>query len=132
MRYALSEYEWTAIKPMLPNKLRGIRVLMTRAWSMASFGSYVRCAMGDLPENYGPYRTCSNRFVRWRQAGIWGHTMEALAAGHDAAVQMIVASVIRVGLSRAGRPAISSRQVNVVSVAVAQTATRSASALAVV
>ena len=25
MRYELSDYEWTAIKPMLPNKLRGVR-----------------------------------------------------------------------------------------------------------
>jgi transposase len=25
MRYELSDHEWSAIKPMLPNKLRGIR-----------------------------------------------------------------------------------------------------------
>jgi transposase len=25
MRYELSDYEWTAIKPMLPNKQRGVR-----------------------------------------------------------------------------------------------------------
>ena len=25
MRYELSNYEWTAIKPMLPNKQRGVR-----------------------------------------------------------------------------------------------------------
>ncbi|MGF6311147.1 transposase [Bradyrhizobium sp. i1.8.4] len=25
MRYKLSDYEWTAIKPMLPNKSRGVR-----------------------------------------------------------------------------------------------------------
>ena len=50
----------------------------------------------DLPESYGPYTTCYNRFVRWRQAGIWDHIMEALAAGHDAAVQMIDTSVVRV------------------------------------
>jgi len=24
MRYELSDYEWTAIKPMLPNKPRGV------------------------------------------------------------------------------------------------------------
>jgi transposase len=24
MRYALTDYEWTAIKPMLPNKPRGV------------------------------------------------------------------------------------------------------------
>jgi transposase len=34
--------------------------------------------------------------VGWQQAGIWGQIMEALAAGHDAAVQMIDTSVVRV------------------------------------
>jgi transposase len=50
----------------------------------------------DLPANYGPYTICYNRFVRWRQAGIWDEIMEALAAAHDGAVQMIDASVVRV------------------------------------
>jgi transposase len=40
MRYELSDYEWTAIKPMLPNKPCGVQ--MTVACSMASFGSYVQ------------------------------------------------------------------------------------------
>jgi transposase len=43
-----------------------------------------------------PYTTCYNRFVRRRLAGIWDQIMEALAAGHDAAVQMIGTSVVRV------------------------------------
>jgi len=38
----------------------------------------------DLPEAYGPRTTCYNRFVRWRQAGVWDRIMDALAAGHDA------------------------------------------------
>ncbi len=70
---------------------------MTAACSMAS--SWIlrsRALWHDLPETYGPYTTCYNRFVRWRQAGIWDQIMEALAAGHDAAVQMIDTSVVRV------------------------------------
>jgi transposase len=50
----------------------------------------------DLPETYGPRTTCHDRFVRWRQAGVWDLIMDALAAGHDAAVQMIDTSVVRV------------------------------------
>ena len=50
----------------------------------------------DLPETYGPRTTCYNRFVRWRRAGVWNQIMDALAAGHDAAVQMIDTSVVRV------------------------------------
>src|SRR5260370_11427409 len=30
----------------------------------------------DLPEHYGPYTTCYNRFVRWRKAEIWDQIME--------------------------------------------------------
>jgi len=25
----------------------------------------------DLPETFGPYTTCYNRFVMWRRAGVW-------------------------------------------------------------
>ena len=40
--------------------------------------------------------TCYNRFVRWRRANVWDQIMEALAAAHEAAVQMIDTSVVRV------------------------------------
>src|SRR6202521_5124607 len=97
MRYELSDYEWTAIKPMLPNKPRGVRRVNDRRvlngifWVLRSGAPW-----RDLPESYGPYTTCYNRFVRWRQAGIWDQIMEALAAAHDGAVQMIDTSVVRV------------------------------------
>src|ERR1700691_3696227 len=90
MRYELSDYEWTAIKPMLPNKPRGIRRVNDRRvlngifWVLRSGAPW-----RDLPETYGPRTTCYNRFVRWRRAGVWDQIMDALAAGHDAAVQMI-------------------------------------------
>jgi transposase len=45
---------------------------------------------------FGPYTTCYNRFVRWRRAGVWGRIMHALAAAHDASVQMIDTSIVRV------------------------------------
>ena len=48
----------------------------------------------DLPDVFGPYTTCYNRIVRWRQAGVWGKIMNALAAAHDAAVQMIDTSIL--------------------------------------
>ena len=50
----------------------------------------------DLPVPYGPRTTCYNRLVRWRQAGVWDRIMDALAAGHDAAVQTIDTSIMRV------------------------------------
>ena len=45
MRYELSDYEWTAIKPMLPNKPRGVR-RVTVVCSMAFFGSSVQVRHG--------------------------------------------------------------------------------------
>ena len=90
MRYELTDYEWTAIKPFLPNRPRGVprvndrRVLNGIFWVLRSGAPW-----RDLPENFGPYTTCYNRFVRWRQAGVWGKIMNALAGAHDAAVQMI-------------------------------------------
>jgi transposase len=50
----------------------------------------------DLPDSFGPYTTCYNRFVRWRRAGVWGKIMDALSRAHDAAVQMIDTSIVRV------------------------------------
>ena len=79
MRYELSDYEWTAIKPMLPNKPRGVRRVNDRRvlngifWVLRSGAPW-----RDLPETYGPRTTYYNRFVRWRKAGVWDQIMDAL------------------------------------------------------
>jgi transposase len=65
MRYELTDYEWAAIKPFLPNKPRGVprvndrRVLNGIFWVLRSGAPW-----RDLPEIFGPYTTCYNRFVR--------------------------------------------------------------------
>jgi transposase len=97
MRYEISDYELSVIKLMLPNKPRGVprvddrRVLNGIFWVLRSGAPW-----HDLPEIYGPHTTCYNRFVRWRQAGIWDRIMNGLATAHDAAMQMIDTSVVRV------------------------------------
>ena len=61
MRYELSDYEWTAIKPMLPNKPRGVRRVNDRRvlngifWVLRS-----GAAWRDLPEVYGPRTTIAS------------------------------------------------------------------------
>ena len=50
----------------------------------------------DVPDDFGPYTTCYNRFVRWRRAGVWSRIMDTLAAAHDVSVQMIDTSIVRV------------------------------------
>jgi transposase len=74
MCYELTDYEWAAIKPMLPNKPRGVprvndrRVLNGIFWVLRSGAPW-----RGLPGNFGPYTTCYNRFVRWRRAGVWAN-----------------------------------------------------------
>jgi transposase len=46
MRYELSDYEWTAIKPMLPNKPRGVRRVNDRRVLKGIFGSSVQVRHG--------------------------------------------------------------------------------------
>ena len=96
-RYDLTDYEWRVIKPLLPNKPRGVprvddrRVLNAIFWVLRS-GSPWR----DLPERYGPSTTVYNRFNRWRKAGIWDRLMNAVIKAHNGKVQMIDSSVVRV------------------------------------
>jgi transposase len=97
MRYELSDDEWNFIRSMLPNKPRGVarvddrRVINGIFWVLRSGAPW-----RDLPDVYGPRTTCYNRFVRWRRAGVWANILSALAAAHDAAVQMIDTSMVRV------------------------------------
>jgi transposase len=97
MRYELSDYEWSIIRALLPTKPRGIprvddrRVLNGIFWVLRSGAPW-----RDLPNIYGPRTTCYNRFVRWRRAGIWDSILQALTRAHDAAVQMIDTSMVRV------------------------------------
>ena len=55
MRYELTDCEWAAIKPFLPNKPRGVprvndrRVLNGIFWVLRSGAPW-----RDLPENFGP------------------------------------------------------------------------------
>ena len=97
MRYALTDREWNIIQPILPSKPRGIprvddrRVINGILWVLRSGAPW-----RDLPDRYGPYTTCYNRFVRWRRARVWDRIMDRLSAAHNASVQMIDTSVVRV------------------------------------
>jgi transposase len=61
MRYELTNYEWAAIKPFLPNKPRGVphvndrRVLNGIFWVLRSGAPW-----RDLPQEFGPHTTCYN------------------------------------------------------------------------
>src|ERR1700734_2908295 len=96
-RYELTEFEWKVVRPLLPNKPRGVprvddrRVLNGIFWVLRSGSPWA-----DVPERYGPPTTIYNRFNRWRKAGVWDKLMDAIIKAHDGKVQMIDSSVVRV------------------------------------
>jgi transposase len=79
MRHELTDHEWAVIRSMLPNKARGVprvndrRVLNGIFWVLRSGAPW-----RDLPQSFGPYTTCYNRFVRWRRAGVWSRIIGQL------------------------------------------------------
>src|SRR5258708_27486128 len=95
--WELRDYEYATNEAMPQKRPRGVpgvndrRILNGIFWVLRS-GARWR----GLPQEFGPYPTCYNRFVRWRRAGVWDQLMNALTAGHDTAVQMIDTSIVRV------------------------------------
>jgi len=65
MRYDLTDFEWSVIQPIAR---RGAGRRPARA-QRHLLGSALGRTLRDLPERYGPYTTCYNRFNRWRKAG---------------------------------------------------------------
>lgn len=95
-QYNLTDFEWRVIKPLLPNKPRGVRRVDDRRVLNGIFWVFRSGApWRDLPERYGPRTTCYNRFVRWRKAGAWGRLMDAISTARDDTIQMIDSTSIR-------------------------------------
>jgi len=82
----LSEAQFARLKPLLPNKVRGVpRVDDRRVIS----GIIQRGLMWhDAPACYGPHKTLYNRFVRWSKAGVFERIFKALAAENAATAQV--------------------------------------------
>jgi transposase len=90
-RYDLTDFEWSAIEPLMPMDRRGPkpknnRQIINGMFYILRTGSPWR----DLPERYGPYTSVYNRFNRWRKAGIWDKLMGAIVKAHDGKVQIVV------------------------------------------
>ncbi len=96
MRYELTDYEWFAIKPMLPNKSRGVPRVRPSCPQWHLLGLAIR---GTVARPAGKLRSVHDllqSFVRWRRAGVWAKLLSVLGGAHGAAVQMIDASIVRV------------------------------------
>jgi len=83
-RFDLTDFEWAIIQPLLPNKPRGVprvddrRVINGILWRFRTGSPWA-----DVPDQYGPYTTCYNRFVRWRKAGVWDHVLGEISKAFD-------------------------------------------------
>ena len=96
-RYELTDFEWSIIEPLLPNKPRGVpraddrKVLNGIYWRLRTGSPWA-----DIPERYGPATTCYNRFVRWRKIGVWDRIFAAVSAAYDGDLQIVDSSSVRV------------------------------------
>ena len=96
-RYEITDFEWSVIQPLLPNKPRGVarvddrKVLNGIFWRLRTGSPWA-----DIPERYGPSTTCYNRYVRWRKAGVWDRLFAAVSRAYDGDLQMVDSSSILV------------------------------------
>lgn len=72
-RGELTDKAWEQIAPLLPQN--GRRGKQWRDHRTVINGILWKIRTGapwrDLPERYGPWQTCHDRFVRWRRDGTW-------------------------------------------------------------
>ena len=95
-RYELTDFEWSIIEPLWPNKPRGVqrvddrRVLNGICWRLGTGSPWA-----DIPDRYGPYTTCYNRFVRWAKLGVWDRIFDSVSETYDGVEQSVDSSSIR-------------------------------------
>jgi len=76
----LTEEQFSKIKPLLPNKPRGV----ARSDDRKVLSGIIFCLQrgyrwSDVPAEYGPAKTLYNRYKRWSEAGVFERIFEALA-----------------------------------------------------
>jgi transposase len=112
-RYDLSDEQWARIEPLLPHRthhgkagrpFKDHRPLVDGSLWILHTGAPWR----DLPERYGPWKTVSDRFYRWRQDGTLVRIVTSLLDELDDQGQIdhdlwcIDGSVIRASRAAAG------------------------------
>lgn len=89
----LSEKQFGRLRPLLPDKVRGVarvddrRVISGIIHVLKSGGRWT-----DAPACYGPRKTLYNRFVRWAEKGVWQEVFAALAAAGGPPSEVLIDS----------------------------------------
>ena len=85
-RGELTDRAWAQLAPLLPrNQRRGgrwcdhRRVINGILWKLRTGAPW-----RDLPERYGPWQTCYDRFIRWRRDGTWDRLLAHAQTKSDA------------------------------------------------
>lgn len=87
----LTDGAWSKIEPLLPDNVgkRGgqfkeHRLVINGILWVIRTGAPWR----DMPERYGPYQTCYDRFLRWQKNGIWQQILTAIQQQGDKATRL--------------------------------------------
>lgn len=74
-----TEEQFNKIKPLLPNKPRGVpRVDDRKVLSGIIFCLQRGYRWSDVPQEYGPSKTLYNRYKRWSETGVFERIFAAL------------------------------------------------------
>src|SRR5215210_7508797 len=108
----LSNEQWAKIEPLLPPQQSGKkgRPYLPHRQIINGILWPIRTGIPwrDIPERYGPYQTCYDRFVRFRKKGLWQNILELLQKDQDEQGQLdwdkawVDGSVIRAHQHAAG------------------------------
>lgn len=115
-RGELSDTAWAAIAPLLPPGGRRGRpwanhrkVINGILWKLRTGAPW-----RDLPDRYGSWQTCYDRFVRWRRDGTWERLLSRVQAKSDAISDVLIevsldSTVVRAHQHAAGARRLPSR-----------------------
>ena len=89
-RGELTDEVWERIRPLLPSN--GRRGRQWRDHRTVVNGILWRLRTGapwrDVPKRYGPWQTCYDRLVRWRQDGTWERLLARVQKDADVAAEI--------------------------------------------
>ena len=89
----LTDAQFERLKPFLPTDTRGVaRVDDRRVISGIVQVLKSGCRWKDAGAAYGPHKTLYNRFVRWRDKGVWESAFEAVAAAGGPPAEVLLDS----------------------------------------
>ena len=111
-RGELTERAWARRQPLLPcNGRRGKQ--WRDHWQVIN-GILWRLRTGapwrDLPERYGPWKTCYDRFVRWRRDGMWDRLLAYVQTRSDIRGELAWEVSVDSTVTRAHQHAAGARQ----------------------